>query len=386
MNYVVNETTGNDYAGISLGDLDMRPDGRLFTYAGINTVGGGSNGNAGRVAEVDTGDGTFVQQSNDAIANRTENPTSWQTNTNNVLSFAFDLNAGDSNVGEKYEELYLIIQDGNRSKLYRAADGGGVADGGVSATSNQPLAQPSPPEGYRGAIEVRRDVEGNYSPTGDFTDDDLLVTGLQFQGENGQLVGVSADGLLLQGINPAGRPSTTEQATEFFTQVEDVVDLSSQLPFGATGFTGLATAPRNLAGGLLGNEVDGYYSSMFVATTDNGHLVFIDTNAPRGSEIVFIPQWTDAENLNGQTSLNLGLGGTTGVAVSPLDINLWHRTDHRGSETGHGIIEAPDGTRRLEDQDRYYKITTVCILGWKTTTMLVTHSTRSRLETMANSV
>ena len=97
LNYVVNETTGNDYAGISLGDLDMRPDGRLFTYAGINTVGGGSNGNAGRVAEVDTGDGTFVQQSNDAIANRTvQNPTSWQTNTNTVLSFAFDLNPGDS--------------------------------------------------------------------------------------------------------------------------------------------------------------------------------------------------------------------------------------------------------------------------------------------------
>ena len=47
-----------------------------------------------------------------------------------------------ANVGEKYEELYLIIQDGNnpdtaRSKLYRAADGGGVADGGVSATSSQ---------------------------------------------------------------------------------------------------------------------------------------------------------------------------------------------------------------------------------------------------------
>ena len=90
---------------------------------------------------------------------------------------------------------------------------------------------------------------------------------------------------------------------------------------------------------------------MFMATTDSGHLVFIDINAPRGSEIVFVPQWIDVNNPNGQTSLDLGLGGTTGVAVSPLDINLWHRTDHRGSETGHGIIEAPDGTRRLVDQD-----------------------------------
>ena len=231
LNYVVNQTTGGDYAGISLGDLDMRPDGRLFTYAGINN----NNGNAGRVAEVDPGDGTFVQQSDDEIANRAaQNPTSWQTNTNTVLSFAFDLNPGDGNLGDKYEELYLIIQDGNnpataRSKLYRAADGGGVDNDGVNAQSNQALADPSPDEGYRGAIQVRRDAEGNFSPTGTFTDEGLLVTGLQFRGESNDLVGVSADGLLLQGINPADRPDTTEQGTEFFTNVDNVL-IYLQLP------------------------------------------------------------------------------------------------------------------------------------------------------------
>ncbi|MDA9718555.1 fibronectin type III domain-containing protein [Planctomycetaceae bacterium] len=162
---------------------------------------------------------------------------------------------------------------------------------------------------------------------------------------------------MLRNIIPQPRPTNGDgiNQLEIFTDVDgdNVIDLTSQLPAGATGFTGLATAPRNLAGGTFGAEVDGYYSNMFIATTTNGHLVVIDPDADPGSEIVFVEQWRDITDLEstGATSISLGIGGTTGLAVSPLDINLWHLTEHRESEIGHGIIEAPDGTRRLQDQD-----------------------------------
>jgi hypothetical protein len=37
--------------------------------------------------------------------------------------------------------------------------------------------------------------------------------------------------------------------------------------------------------------------------------------------------------------------GATGIAFSPLDINLWHPTNRRGVDAGHGINSAPDNSR-----------------------------------------
>jgi len=37
--------------------------------------------------------------------------------------------------------------------------------------------------------------------------------------------------------------------------------------------------------------------------------------------------------------------GASGLAFSPLDFNLWHPTEHRGSDAGHGVNAAPDQSR-----------------------------------------
>jgi hypothetical protein len=39
------------------------------------------------------------------------------------------------------------------------------------------------------------------------------------------------------------------------------------------------------------------------------------------------------------------VAGGTGIAFSPLDVNLWHTTDRRGFDSGHGIESAPDNSR-----------------------------------------
>ena len=336
--------------------------------------------------------GEFVQESSDQISDPTgDNPGSWSTNSDTVSALTFGLDSGS------YGSLFMVVEDGDRSKLYVGSDGGDADGTGLIAAANTGLSTPrSEQTGYRGAIRVRVNQQGDFDENGEFVTPAVLddegnviqparhgythVTGLQFVASNtpnrnrdngnidGDLFGVTDDGLLLRNIDPGFRPATTEQSTEIYTNVDEVADLSSQLErLGATGFTGLAQAPRNLAGGIIGAEVDGYYADMFMATTDTGHIVFIDINAERGSEIVFVEQWATEANPDGWYGAQLfdganPLGASTGLAVSPLDINLWHQTTHRIGETqeelelfdrGHGILDAPDGSRERELQDDF---------------------------------
>ncbi|MEM6779984.1 MAG: PPC domain-containing protein, partial [Planctomycetota bacterium] len=41
----------------------------------------------------------------------------------------------------------------------------------------------------------------------------------------------------------------------------------------------------------------------------------------------------------------------TGIAFSPLDVNLWHPTTQRATDAGHGIYAAPDGSRTPNEYD-----------------------------------
>ncbi len=47
----------------------------------------------------------------------------------------------------------------------------------------------------------------------------------------------------------------------------------------------------------------------------------------------------------GATSVSTGLGGATGLAFSPADINLWHPTMERRADAGHGINSSFDNSR-----------------------------------------
>ena len=251
---VVNDTAFNT---TPLADLDMRPDGRLFAYAGVNN----NNATAGRLIEINPATGAITAVGNDQIPNVDgNNPVNYQTTTNTVRALAFRA----TDFGE-FEELWFVVADGQQSKLYRAADGGTTA-GNPDPTANQTWAQDSQNLfGYRGRIAL----DGAY----------VTVTGLQFADDvRGPLYGVTDAGLLIT-IQPGtkvredGRPPNQgDPVVDFDAEATLAVDFSADLAtVGATGFTALAAAPQNLHGGSLQGK--------FFALTNNGRLALLDPQA-----------------------------------------------------------------------------------------------------------
>ncbi|MCY2989616.1 MAG: DVUA0089 family protein, partial [Planctomycetota bacterium] len=99
---------------------------------------------------------------------------------------------------------------------------------------------------------------------------------------------------------------------------------------GAPVFQGLALGPQNVEAGK--------YATTLFAIDTNGLLYALDTTlATFGTRL---PVFT-----GGVTSIDTGVTGTTGLAFSPLDFNLWHPTATRGDDVGHGINPAFDNSR-----------------------------------------
>jgi len=308
------ETTFNPDFNTGLGDLDMRPDGRLYAYQGIV----GDTGNVGRVIELNTATGGNTATSNDGIANKaTTTPLNWQTSSDTVLAMAFrrtDIGRYDDT---PFGGLWLVVQSGGGgSKLYKAASGGTAAAGGANATSNQAYNDGNG-LGYRGNIQV--------------AGANVRVTGIQFaQDSGGTMFGVTADGKFI--TVPSGSKPGADDSAEFNITATQRADFTTQLALvGATGFAGLATAPQNLEANA--------YQGMFFAITNSGRLVCID---PTTNTIV--PNVFDSNNDGVADSAfsNAIAAGATGLAFSPLDINLWHPTVNRGSDRGHGLNGTDD--------------------------------------------
>ncbi len=93
-------------------------------------------------------------------------------------------------------------------------------------------------------------------------------------------------------------------------------------------FSGLTQGPQNVE--------NSRYKDLLFATTTDGKLVCFDTTGKL--QAVFA---------GGQSSIQLsGLGGNvTGVAFSTLDYNLWHESNTRALDEGHGINTTYDSTR-----------------------------------------
>ncbi|MEZ6150590.1 MAG: Ig-like domain-containing protein [Pirellulaceae bacterium] len=93
-------------------------------------------------------------------------------------------------------------------------------------------------------------------------------------------------------------------------------------------FTGLTRGPRNLEGGRFAN--------MLFATTTDGTIYAINTN---GDLQPVFPGYSYKVH----SSDRGGLGPeVVGIDFSPLDVNLFHLTDLRGSDAGHGRPEPFD--------------------------------------------
>jgi hypothetical protein len=173
------------------------------------------------------------------------------------------------------------------------------------------------------------------------------VTGLSFPDFHGDAQVAApqngGDFERLYGVTAAGEFIRINTASGL---VDNLVDLTSLLPLGATGFTGLTLGPQNVN--------DGDLATTLFATTNNGWVLALDPTA-------FLPATTRTDNNPNAFIVNafdsgsgmvdtflqsLGTTGTTsGLAFSPLDFNLWHPTTNRGNDAGHGINTAYDFSR-----------------------------------------
>jgi hypothetical protein len=138
------------------------------------------------------------------------------------------------------------------------------------------------------------------------------VTGIAFV--NGAMYGVSDRGGLYRVDNLSGSPLSVS------TYLTTLTDLrGNPIPF-----SGLAAGPKNAEGGK--------YASMLFATDLNGNLHAFDLQGNRQG--VFA---------GGLSTVNTGLRNLNGLAFSNLDYNLWHRTNNRSGDAGHGLVGSPDG-------------------------------------------
>jgi hypothetical protein len=269
-------------SGSSIGDLDIRTDGRLYSYAGV----AGDRTTVGRLNELDTGTGAVIFSDFDEIEDRVPTtpttPPAYQTTSDFVTALAFGRTGTTAEGAAEYGQLWFIVQDGSQSKLYRAADGGtGAAASNPDAKSDQ--TQSDVDYGYRGRIAVDINNDGDFS---DF-DERPLVTGLQFLNDNGVrqsdgsylMYGVTDTGKVIK-ITPGTKPQQpTLDTVDYESTATLVVDLLPELQkIGATGFTALAAAPRNL--------YDGQLAGKFFALTNTGRLALIDVNNIPGAQML----------------------------------------------------------------------------------------------------
>jgi hypothetical protein len=183
------------------------------------------------------------------------------------------------NVGD-YRNLMYSVRDGATSRLYLA----NFNTGSAAAVQNQPW-------GFQGYIQDNLNSLG-------------IVTGMAW-GNNGALYGVDTNGWFFT-INPG---------TGVATLISQTVGAS---------FQGLAVGPQNLG--------DGAFSNLFFAIDVGGSLRALDT---AGALQPVFDQ--DGDGVAGDVTVGSGVGGATGLAFSPLDVNLWHPTTKRALDAGHGI-------------------------------------------------
>ncbi len=98
----------------------------------------------------------------------------------------------------------------------------------------------------------------------------------------------------------------------------------------ALRYTGLTRGPRNVEGGI-------YKDTLFAVDTE-GRIYAFNTSG------TLQPIFPGAVPTIRQTGPN-GLGTVRGIDFSSLDVNLWHVSNNRAGDAGHGRPVTPDGIR-----------------------------------------
>jgi hypothetical protein len=237
---------------------------------------------AGRLVRIDPANAAQTAIGNDAIPDTV-------LNTNDMDALAWRR----TDVGQ-YDLFYSVRDSVNgQSVLFRADPSNGSA-----------AVQTGQPWGPIGPIFE--------AATGDVG----ITTGLAFIGNT------------LFGVSDAG----------FLYTVSTFSGAASVLAATGFSFAGLAIGPQNLD--FDGDGTGGDLADTLFAITTGGTLVAFDTS---GTQLAVFDSNTDG--IADSTTASTGLGGVTGLAFSPLDVNLWHPTMRRRSNEGHGINSTFDNSR-----------------------------------------
>lgn len=107
----------------------------------------------------------------------------------------------------------------------------------------------------------------------------------------------------------------------------------------AIAFNGLTRGPRNMA-----NPLGGTMNNLLFGTTANGTIYAIDVTNPLAPTLTPV-----FPGFSYKTRVAAGanaLGTTvTGIDFSALDVNLWHLTNLRATDQGHGRNPTPTGSQ-----------------------------------------
>lgn len=127
---------------------------------------------------------------------------------------------------------------------------------------------------------------------------------------NGTIYAVSSNG----GLFSLSGGGATNTALNY-------IDSSSGLT--GTPFSGLTAGPKNVE--------NGRYANLLFATDTFGNIYALDPTAATPADIL------QPIFLDGATSINVGVSNPVGIAFSPIDYNLWHVTEARENDPGHGL-------------------------------------------------
>lgn len=142
-----------------------------------------------------------------------------------------------------------------------------------------------------------------------------LITGIELV--NGQLYAVSNAG----GLYRVGAGALSGQSQR---NVANYVKGSTDLR--GINFSGLRAGPMSVE--------DGTYSQILFGVTAGGDIYAFNTNGE------LLPVFA-----GGKSVVSTGIPGAAGLDFSVVDFNMWHVTEQRDTDPGHGINETFNGAR-----------------------------------------
>ncbi|HQU41252.1 MAG TPA: sialidase family protein, partial [Pirellulales bacterium] len=290
-------TSGDGFHGMA-----MRNDGELY---GLTL--GTTDATSGEYDQIDTGIAATTQVGQVGIITRTNAPTG----------------LASQNIGVQIQAM-AYVQNGTTRQLFAIGSYPGDPYTPNSAFTNG-LYQLDPNTAaviggtrmLRGGADPSPNQGAELMPAG--VSPPEQITGLASIGS--QLYAITNKGGLYLINDPSGSPSL-----QFIAALKDASGHT-------INFTSLTAGPPDASNGAYANDLFGVDAT--------GRLYVFNTSGVFQNVLA-----------GGLSSVSLGTTHVTGLAFSTLDYNLWHVTDARATDPGHGVNTAPDNSRNPQSANQ----------------------------------